>query len=425
MSSFHPSARAGLALLSAVLCAIASPAQADPGDHLACFKVKTAESFDAATVDLEAALPGFDLTGCKVSKKATQYCVPVTKTVTNLEGGTPVVVDGDTQVRQRLCYKIRCETFSPQVADATDQFGTHTMEVGKAVTVCTPAVPGDGPTTTTTLPPCVDADGDTYGTDCPAGADCNDANGAVHPGATELCNGIDDDCDASLDESDPAAGGVCSTGIPGVCSAGTTVCSSGALSCVQNTPSGTELCNGVDDDCDGFLDESDPSVGAACSTGIPGVCSAGTISCSSAALVCAQDTPSGTESCNGLDDDCDGLQDESDPLLGGACTTGFSGSCAGTLTCSSAALQCVPSSTPPEVCNNVDDDCDFSVDEGLSRSCYTGPVGTNGVGLCHAGSQTCSAGSWGASCPGQVIPVPETCGDGFDNDCDGFADEGC
>lgn len=47
---------------------------------------------------------------------------------------------------------------------------------------------------------CTDSDGDGYGSNCAAGPDCNDNNSSVHPGAIELCNGVDDDCDNSVDE---------------------------------------------------------------------------------------------------------------------------------------------------------------------------------------------------------------------------------
>ncbi len=56
-------------------------------------------------------------------------------------------------------------------------------------------------------------------------------------------------------------------------------------------------------------------------------------------------------------------------------------------------------------------------------SCYSGPKGTLGVGVCVAGSRSCGKG---ASCDGQVVPAKaEICGNGLDDDCDGHADTGC
>ena len=53
-------------------------------------------------------------------------------------------------------------------------------------------------------------------------------------------------------------------------------------------------------------------------------------------------------------------------------------------------------SPTPETCNNVDDNCNGSVDEGVMQGCYTGPAGTSGVGPCHGGtthshSQPCAS----------------------------------
>jgi ELWxxDGT repeat protein len=75
-----------------------------------------------------------------------------------------------------------------------------------------------------------------------------------------------------------------------------------------------------------------------------------------------------------------------------------------------------------EVCNNQDDNCDGTVDQN-TRLCYTGQAGTSGVGLCHNGTQICTSGDWGHSCPGEVTPVAETC-NGQDDDCNGQTDEG-
>ena len=57
---------------------------------------------------------------------------------------------------------------------------------------------------------------------------------------------------------------------------------------------------------------------------------------------------------------------------------------------------------------------------GATRACYTGQTGTEGVGICKAGTQTCATGAWGA-CEGEVLPTSETC-DGLDNDCNGTPD---
>jgi len=133
------------------------------------------------------------------------------------------------------------------------------------------------------------------------------------------------------------------------------------------------------------------------------------------------------ETCNNRDDDCDGRVDDG---LSRSCYTGPSGTAGrgvcrnGTQTCGAGAWrscsgQVVPSA---EGCNNRDDDCDGRVDDGLSRSCYTGPAGTSGRGICRGGTQTCAAGAWGG-CSGQVVPRAESC-NRLDDDCDGMVDEG-
>jgi len=104
---------------------------------------------------------------------------------------------------------------------------------------------------------CSDGDGDGYSAQN-AGCgpqDCDDANAAVNPEAVDVCNGLDDDCDGSVDEGDPGGGIACSTGLSGVCAAGTTSCSNGAIVCNQNQQPSLEVCNGLDDDCDSQADE--------------------------------------------------------------------------------------------------------------------------------------------------------------------------
>jgi hypothetical protein len=102
-------------------------------------------------------------------------------------------------------------------------------------------------------------------------SDCDDGEAAVNPSATELCNGIDDDCDGSVDEDDaddastwytdsdgdgfgdPASGTV-SCAQPAGTVADSSDCDDGDMAV---SPAATELCNGLDDDCDGTIDESD------------------------------------------------------------------------------------------------------------------------------------------------------------------------
>jgi hypothetical protein len=60
---------------------------------------------------------------------------------------------------------------------------------------------------------CDDDDGDTYGENCDAGEDCNDVNPNVNPGAAEICNGVDDDCNLVVDDSAPCDMGMtCQSG---------------------------------------------------------------------------------------------------------------------------------------------------------------------------------------------------------------------
>ncbi|MBI3377424.1 MAG: RHS repeat protein [Nitrospirae bacterium] len=61
---------------------------------------------------------------------------------------------------------------------------------------------------------------------------------------------------------------------------------------------------------------------------------------------------------------------------------------------------------------------------GQTISCYTGTGGTQGIGECKSGTQTCVNGQWGA-CTGEVLPATEVCGDNMDNNCDGQVDEDC
>ncbi len=127
---------------------------------------------------------------------------------------------------------------------------------------------------------CTDTDGDGYNsTNGVCGiVDCNDADIAIHPGAEEVCNGLDDDCDGQIDEGlicnaecTPGQNQQCTLpSLFGVCRNGQQTCNATGFwgSCSQIVFSSTEICDSLDNDCDGSVDEGGVCITQICGNGI-------------------------------------------------------------------------------------------------------------------------------------------------------------
>ncbi|MDI7268627.1 MAG: MopE-related protein [Myxococcota bacterium] len=177
------------------------------------------------------------------------------------------------------------------------------------------------------------------------------------PPPEDCVNLVDDDCDGLTDERDP---GQCTPGETVPCttacgSTGTGICTTGC-----NPPTGSdcalpaESCNGVDDDCDGQTDEDFECVRG---TTEPCDTACGTHGTRTCSPFCEWNPCTAREICNGCDDDADGFCDTGFPCCAGAavaCTT----SC-GTLGAGTCSAGCTPPlprecTPPPEICNGRD-----------------------------------------------------------------------
>ncbi len=232
---------------------------------------------------------------------------------------------------------------------------------------------------------------------------------------TELCNGLDDDCDGRVDEGVQNLCGGCGPPPEEDCDGNDDDCDGrvdeGALNaCGQCGPLPGEVCNDIDDDCDGAVDEAVDNA------------------CGGCALV-------REEVCNGVDDDCDGRIDNrpgADLPLSRPCSRDVGACAAGREACVAGEWGACDGVVPrDEQCDGTDDDCDGAVDEE-TRPCGPaldiGDVGECRVGQRRCDPQACANGlcaedGWLAACEDAVGPADETC-NGRDDDCDGAADEG-
>ena len=295
--------------------------------------------------------------------------------------------------------------------------------------------------------------------------DCDDSDANVYPGATELCNLLDDDCDGYIDEDVQLTFYADADGDSYGDLASTTLACTPPSGYVANHddcddtnsgiyPGAPETCNGIDDDCDGVADDGVQSTFYADNDG-DGYGDPGTtiLACTSPSgfvdnpFDCNDQNPAiypgAPETCNLTDDNCDGVVDEDVQLtfFGDADNDGFGNPAVTTLACSAppgfvsndddcndAVAEIHPGAI--ETCNLIDDDCDGEIDEGVQTGYF---VDNDGDGYGNPASLI-----WACSLPPGYVSNSEDCDDGnvnvypgaveicntIDDDCDGDIDEG-
>ncbi len=306
--------------------------------------------------------------------------------------------------------------------------------------------------------------------------DCNDGSGAAKPGGEEMCDGIDNDCDAKVDEPDATDAKTWYADKDldryGNSGASTRACRqptgfvADATDCDDARggvkPSGIEVCDGIDNDCDGTVDENDAtnaktwyadadgdgfgdkdSTARACSAPAGFIAAAGDCDDGKGSV-----NPKGAEVCDGIDNDCDAKVDEpdaSDAKTWYADKDGdrFGSKLSSTRSCNqpsgfvSDATDCndAASNANPdagEVCDGRDNDCDGTTDEPDASDAKTwyadkdlDRYGDSGSSkrACYAPSGHVANSDDCDDSKGSIKPGGTELCDGVDNDCDGSLDE--
>ncbi|MCC6624365.1 MAG: putative metal-binding motif-containing protein [Deltaproteobacteria bacterium] len=288
---------------------------------------------------------------------------------------------------------------------------------------------------------------------------CSYANVPGYENGVELsCDALDNDCDGTSDEDftlveggvTKRKGDACGSGqCQGAVICHTATPAPGDLVCSSSLAGQPEVCDGLDNNCNGSTDEGmtwTPPGGTPIAKGQPcdgvGECGAGTVVCAASQVATCSTNPDGTtpghvaETCNRRDDDCDGVTDDGWAWSGVA----VGQACDGTGRCGAGVVECLAGgqgatcSTNPngtgsqaiaETCNGQDDDCDGPTDEGLGVYDSTCLL----TGVCNAQNvvATCAgAGGWTCDYSGVAgYHAGDEVGycDGRDNDCDGLTDE--
>ncbi|HLC47375.1 MAG TPA: MopE-related protein [Candidatus Nanoarchaeia archaeon] len=250
--------------------------------------------------------------------------------------------------------------------------------------------------------------------------DCDDFDSRIHMGATEVCDGVDNDCNPATAEGSGEITPL-NDNQKGVCLNSNKICSGGWVNNYADPPiAGYEdpesTCDGLDNDCDGTIDEGTNICGAGNSC-VGGACCAPTSTCALTSCVNGQLKTKPTL--------CDGSCDNTKGFIIDVTTAIDADNDGNDAVCGDCNDNDATIGTnKQEICDNIDNDCDGTIDESITTACFEGiPPATAGVGICVSGIATCAAGVFGA-CTGQVLPIAEICNN-IDDDCDGAIDDGC
>jgi MYXO-CTERM domain-containing protein len=222
----------------------------------------------------------------------------------------------------------------------------------------------------------------------------------------EICDGLDNNCDGNIDEGFNV-GAACVNGGVGACKRGgllaCNAAGTGTFCDAPVVPPTTEICNNIDDDCNGKVDDGPlPGVGVACGNSL-GACQAGVTACVNGQLVCNTASAPKPEVCNGLDDDCDGVIDNGNfPMVGMDCVCpGLDPAKVGVGECKGGKYACEGKLgivcegcvfPRPEICDGKDNDCDGVADTNATCPSSFGCRAGACTLLCKGGEFQCPSG---------------------------------
>ena len=352
----------------------------------------------------------------------------------------------------------------PEICDGSDNNCNNTIDEGLATTIYY-----------------LDSDSDGYGdaavsiTDCtqPTGyvldaTDCDDSDATIYPNATELCDGIDNDCNGTIDDNTNSTVFYLDSDSDGYGDANVSI-----TDCTQPTgyvldatdcddsdaniyPNATEICDGIDNDCNGTIDDNTSATTFYLDSDSDGYGDAAVsiTDCTqpSGYVLDATDCddsdatiyPNATEICDGIDNDCNGTIDDNTSATTfylDSDSDGY-GDAAVSITdciqptgyvldatdCDDSDATIYPNAT--ELCDGLDNDCNGTIDDNINSITFYLDSDNDGYGDFNNSISDCAQPTGyvldGTDCDDSdatIYPNATELCDGIDNDCNGSIDE--